>query len=151
MQDFQEFLAENDIEYQLEEVEMDGVKSIYCRYHNRRADFFSISSTGTRSLALFYYWYIKMERASLVFVDEFDVFYHFKLSNAIVKRLSRIKNVQIYLTTHNTNLMSNDLLRPDCYFILGKNKIKPVADLTDKEIRKAHNLQKMYKAGAFDE
>ena len=45
--------------------------------------------------------------------------------------------------------MSNDLLRPDCYFLIEDGKIIPVSDATDKELRKAHNLQKMYKAGAF--
>ena len=46
--------------------------------------------------------------------------------------------------------MSNDLLRPDGYFLLENNSIKAIADLTDKELRQAHNLQKMYKAGAFN-
>ena len=30
------------------------------------------------------------------------------------------------------------------------NKIKAISDLTEKELRFAHNLQKMYKAGAFN-
>ena len=29
-------------------------------------------------------------------------------------------------------------------------KISPISELTEKELRQAHNLQKMYKAGAFD-
>ena len=52
--------------------------------------------------------------------------------------------------THNTDLMSNDLLRPDCYFILENNSIKAISELTEKELRQAHNLQKMYQAGAFN-
>ena len=59
------------------------------------------------------------------------------------------KNLQVILTTHNTDGMNNDLLRPDCYFILNENKISSLADATEKELRCAHNLQKMYKAGAF--
>ena len=66
------------------------------------------------------------------------------------KCLRYIKLLQIFTTTHNTYLMSNDLLRPDCYFILKNNKIKAISDLTEKELRQAHNLQKMYKAGAFN-
>ena len=58
--------------------------------------------------------------------------------------------MQIFTTTHNTDLMSNGLLRPDGYFLLENNSIKAIADLTDKELRQAHNLQKMYKAGAFN-
>lgn len=49
-----------------------------------------IASTGTRSLALFYYWYIRMEQASFVFIDEFDAFYHFELSESVQKRLGKI-------------------------------------------------------------
>ena len=150
VKDFQLFLKENAIEYEICVREVDGQKNIYCQFDNKEADFFKIASTGTRSLALFYYWYIKMQKASFVFIDEFDAFYHFELSASIEKRLKKIKGVQMFTTTHNTDLMSNDLLRPDCYFIINDNKIKTIPELTEKELRQAHNLQKMYKAGAFD-
>ena len=144
VQDFQEFLKENDIDYSLYECEVDGRKAIYCHFDNKDADFFKIASTGTRSLALFYYWYIRMKKASFVFIDEFDAFYHFELSEAVQKRVNEISGVQVFTTTHN------DLLRPDCYFLLKGNKIKALSELTAKELRQAHNLQKMYKAGAFN-
>ena len=91
-----------------------------------------------------------MEQASFVFIDEFDAFYHFEFSESVQKRLGKISGVQIFTTTHNTDLMSNDLLRPDCYFLLKDNKIKAISDLTEKELRQAHNLQQMYEAGAFN-
>ena len=150
VKDFQEFLKENDIDYELYGCEVDGRKAIYCHFDNKDADFFKIASTGTRSLALFYYWYIRMEKASFVFADEFDAFYHYELSESVQKRLRRITGVQVFTTTHNTDLMSNDLLRPDCYFLLENNSIKAISELTEKELRQAHNLQKMYKAGAFN-
>lgn len=37
------------------------------------------------------------------------------------------------------------------HFFMQNNGIKAVSDRTPKELRQAHNLQKMYKAGAFDE
>lgn len=150
VKDFQEFLQENGIIYDLYGCEVDGRKTIYCHFDNKDADFFKIASTGTRSLALFYYWYIRMEKASFVFIDEFDAFYHYELSEAVQKRLRGMTGVQIFTTTHNTDLMSNDLLRPDCYFLLQNNGIKAISELTEKELRQAHNLQKMYKAGAFN-
>lgn len=150
VKDFQEFLKENDIDYGLYGCEVDGRKAIYCHFDNKDADFFKIASTGTRSLALFYYWYIRMEKASFVFIDEFDAFYHYELSESVQKRLRRISDVQVFTTTHNTDLMSNDLLRPDCYFLLENNSINAISELTEKELRQAHNLQKMYKAGAFN-
>ena len=126
-----------------------GVRWIYCHFENKDADFFKIASTGTRSLALFYYWYIRMEKASFVFIDEFDAFYHFELAESVQRHLKKMSGVQIFTTTHNTDLMSNDLLRPDSYFLLENNRIKAISELTEKELRQAHNLQKMYKAGAF--
>lgn len=150
--DFEKFLGENGIKYKLiERKDGMGEPQIYCQMPYGEVEFFKIASTGTSSLALFYYWYIQMEQASFVFIDEFDAFYHFELAESLVKLLSKLKNTQILLTTHNTDLMSNDLLRPDCYFLIDDSRIVSLADSTEKELRKAHNLQKMYKAGAFNE
>ena len=150
VQDFQRFLKDNGIDYELYSCEVDGRKAIYCHFDNMDADFFKIASTGTRSLALFYYWYIRMKEPSFVFIDEFDAFYHFELSESVQRHLKQISGVQIFTTTHNTDLMSNDLLRPDSYFLIENNSIKAISELTEKELRQAHNLQKMYKAGAFN-
>lgn len=91
-----------------------------------------------------------MKEASFVFIDEFDAFYHFELSESVQKHLKQISGVQIFTTTHNTDLMSNDLFRPDSYFVIENNSIRAISELTKKELRQAHNLQKMYKAGAFN-
>ena len=45
--------------------------------------------------------------------------------------------------------MSNDLMRPDCYFLMNSRKILPLPKCTEKELREAHNIEKIYKAGAF--
>ena len=150
LKDFEAFLNENGILYHLEEKDIDGEKKIYCQFNNQSADFFQIASTGTRSVALLYFWYIKMQQASFVFIDEFDAFYHSELAQSIVRRLLKLQHVQIFLTTHNTDLLSNDLMRPDCYFLLENGSLKMFSECTEKELRQAHNLQKMYKAGAFD-
>lgn len=55
VRDFQRFLKGNDIDYELYGCEVDGKKAIYCHFDNTDADFFKIASTGTRSLALFYF------------------------------------------------------------------------------------------------
>ena len=54
------------------------------------------------------------------------------------------------LTTHNTSIITNDLLRPDCYFLMSKHSIRSLSKSTSKELREAHNIEKMYKAGSFD-
>lgn len=151
VKEFEEFLRSVGIDLNLVIITIDGKKQLYCHFEHSDVNFFHICSTGTSSLALFFYWYIQMKEASFVFMDEFDVFYHFELAETIVKMVKELSTVQIIMTTHNTDLMSNDLLRPDCYFKLENGKITSLADSTDKELRKAHNLQKMYKSGAFDE
>ena len=47
--------------------------------------------------------------------------------------------------------MRNSITRPDCCFILTGGKINSLSECTDKEIREAHNLEKMYRNGAFTE
>ena len=47
--------------------------------------------------------------------------------------------------------MTNDLLRPDCNFILTNGLIKPLSACTDKELRFGHNIEKIYRAGGFYE
>ena len=82
-------------------------------------------------------------------IDEFDAFYHYDLSFKVCKKLFAFPN-QIFVTSHNTYLMSNDLLRPDCNFIINKNQIKPLSLCTDKELRWGNNIEKMYRGNAFE-
>ena len=150
LKEFEDFLRSRDIDYHLEAIEINGIKEMFCRFSKNMIPFTSIASTGTRALALFYYWYIKMQSASFVFIDEYDAFYHFELSQSLVELLKGLKDTQVFLSTHNTDLLSNDILRPDAYFMIENNQIKSLDKCTPKELRKAHNIQKMYKAGTFN-
>ena len=125
-------------------------KMLVCHFGtgNNVVLFDEIASTGTLSLQLLYYWLKKMDNASFVFIDEFDAFYHFKLSFEVCKQLFNL-NCQVFTSSHNTYLMTNELLRPDCNFILQDNKIKPLQACTEKELRFGHNIEKIYRAGAF--
>lgn len=147
----QAFLEEFDICYQLLAKDNGEGKSVYCRMGEQEVQLSSLVSSGTRSLIFFFFWYIQMEECSFVYVDEFDAFYHTDLAKEVVRKIIEIPNVQAVITSHNTDLMSNDLLRPDCIFKLEDNRIRPFSELTDKALREAHNLQKMYKAGAFND
>lgn len=110
--------------------------------------FNSIASTGTHALTLLFFWLKHMDQASFVFIDEFDAFYHFKLSFDVCDALFK-KDCQLFTSSHNTFLMTNDLLRPDCNFILKNNRIKALCDATDKELREGHNIEKLYRGGTF--
>lgn len=150
-EELQSFLQDLGISYQLSVKDNGESKNIYCRMGEKEVPLASLVSSGTRSLIFFFFWYMQIEKCSFLYVDEFDAFYHTDLAKAVVRKIIEIPNVQAVITSHNTDLMSNDLLRPDCIFKLEDNKIRPFSDLTDKALREAHNLQKMYKAGAFNE
>lgn len=149
VEDFERFLNGQGLQAKIAVLDTPEGKKIYFKHKNGMLHYFSECSTGMESLILFYSWLISLEKCSFVYIDEFDAFYHYELSEAIVRELRKIKNAQIVVTTHNTDLLSNDLLRPDCYFILTDEKIDSLNRLTEKDLRLAHNLQKMFKANAF--
>ena len=96
-----------------------------------------------------YFWLKQLSGATFVFIDEFDAFYHFQLSFAVCKELFKLK-CQVFLSSHNTFLMTNDLLRPDCNFVIKDNEVRPICDRTDKDLRLGHNIEKLYRGGAFE-
>lgn len=153
VKDFQGFLNSNDIDCKLSEEVDSDVPYIAMNFEGRKIRFADVASQGTKSLTIFYYWYQRLRgdssKVSFLFIDEFDAFYHHELSMAVIKMLSAIK-AQVILTTHNTAVMTNELLRPDCYFLMRKNsRMQSLANVTNKELRHAHNIEKMYRAGAF--
>lgn len=152
LQDFETFLNEAGIECKLTIDKESDRDTIAFNFNGKKFSFLEVASTGTNALALFYYWYQTIKESSKVsflFVDEFDAFYHHALSALIVEKLKET-GVQFILTTHNTSIISNDLLRPDCYFLMNKKHIRSLSKSTPKELREAHNIEKMYKAGTFN-
>ncbi|MBS9767060.1 MAG: ATP-binding protein [Flavobacteriaceae bacterium] len=152
LKDFETFLNSAKIECKLSAVtDLSGQQTIVFDFEGKQYPFSEVASTGTSTLCLFYYWYQNLKESTkvpFVFIDEFDAFYHHSLSRLIVEKLKET-GVQFILTTHNTSIMSNDLLRPDCYFLMDKKQIKSLSNCTKKELREAHNLEKMYKASSF--
>lgn len=130
----------------------DDGRRLYIKYKNEGVNFSAAASTGMVSLLLTYYWLEDINNKdkcpTFICVDEFDAFYHFELSRFIVERLKN-SDCQVLLTTHNTSLLTNDLLRPDCFYICTKDKIVNLNNATDKELREGHNLEKLYRGGTF--
>ena len=112
--------------------------------------FFRVASSGTKALYTFFYWYKTAQDASFIFIDEFDAFYHYELAESIVMILEKMTNTQIIITSHNTNLLTNRIMRPDCYFILTKDRLTSLANATTRELREGHNLEKLYMSGEFN-
>ena len=153
-QEFQDFLQKNGLEYELDLRSENGMHVLYAFYHDREnwARFIDVASTGTMALMLFFVWSIvAFDNISFLFIDEFDAFFHYESAETLVELLNMHPNFQSVLTTHNTYLMQNRSTRPDCCFIMTRSKIANLYDSTDREIREAHNLEKMYINGAFQE
>lgn len=153
IREFEKFLAENDLNYKLEFMTINGLHELLVAFENgNKLPFVNIASTGTMALFLFFIWsVVAFKKLSLLFIDEFDAFFHYEAAENIVKKLNKANNFQTILTSHNTYLMQNALTRPDCCYIITNNKIKSLFNSTEKEIREAHNLEKMYINGAFSD
>lgn len=150
LRELESFLYQAGIEEKLvAKKDADGTMRLYFDTKNP-LPFFKVASSGTKALYTFFYWYKTASDVSLMFIDEFDAFYHYELSETLVEILEHISTFQTILTSHNTNLLSNRIMRPDCYFILTNGKLTSFANSTGRELREGHNLEKLYMSGEFD-
>ena len=152
VKEFQSFLFEMaDISVELEVASPVGEnKAMLIEKHKRTPLSFSIvSSSGTNALKLLFYWSKRFDSLSFLFMDEFDAFYHFALARKVMEYIVKLNNVQAVFTTHNSYLASNEILRPDCYFVLDHGKLVSFADSTDRELREGHNIEKLLRGGEF--
>lgn len=150
--EFQTFFQEAGFTDELVHSDHTGREEIYVKYGEKSLKFSNVCSTGMKSLLFVYYWLQDVsdpqKTPSFICIDEFDAFYHFELSRFVVRKLKEL-DCQVLLTTHNTTLFSNDLLRPDCFYICSKEKIVNANNTTEKELRFGHNLEKLYRGGTF--
>jgi AAA15 family ATPase/GTPase len=158
--DFKSFLAEAELPSNIIFKKMANQTDVFLKFETTQnktslLNFFDNCSTGMKSLTVLFYWLqnalFNETPPSFIFIDEFDAFYHQQLSEYVINVIKKINDCQFILTTHDTGVMSNDIMRPDCLFLMHKDKIKSLSSLTYKELRFAHNIEKMYRAGAFDE
>lgn len=130
----------------------EGNKKLY--FNNKKPIPFIINaSSGTLALYKLYQRITTaMNACSFIYMDEFDPFYNYEMSETVIKYLkSHFPKCQIVLTTHNTNLMTNRLMRPDCLFILSQSgTLTALCNATERELREGHNLEKMYISGEFE-
>lgn len=132
-----------------------GERKLYFKFENgKKILFYENASSGTLSLTnLFRDLVYGLEDKSFLYIDEFDAFYHYELAEKLIEWIkSEYPKTQAIITTHNTNLMNNQLMRPDCLCILSEEgKLTPLCDATERELREGHNLEKMYISGEFAE
>ena len=127
----------------------DGRERLYFMHNDFRVPFYAASS-GTNALTTFFYWYKQKKELSFLVIDEFDAFYHYEMAEKIVSLLENKFDMQVVLTSHNTDLLSNRIMSPDCYYILNKERIIAFDKATPRELKEGHNLEKLFKSGEFD-
>jgi hypothetical protein len=151
--DLQNFFKAAGFEEVLDHAIINGQEQLLIKYgNNKTLDFNNAASSGMKSLLLVYFWLRDIadmtKCPSFIFIDDFDAFYHFELSYFIIERLKSY-NCQVLLTAHNTSVFTNDLLRPDCYYICSKDEIVNAHNAAKQELRFGHNLENFYKGGKF--
>ena len=94
-----------------------------------------------------------IENPGMLVIDEFGNSLHNKLAEKIIKFfMEKSSNSQMFLTSHDTNLLSNSILRPDQINLLtfmGAQGSK-VERISQYKPREAQNLEKMYLGGMFE-
>ena len=147
---FEKFLNDYGVKCKLVMLDQpDGKKELYFDYA-KPLHFASNLSSGTLALTRFYIQYLIRSKPTFVFMDEFDAFYHYELSEKMVELLEKEFDCQVVLTSHNTDLLSNSIMRPDCFMVLSNGKLTPICEATNRELRQGHNLEKLYKNGEFN-
>ncbi len=153
LREFEDFLRKNGIDYSLEvnATQNPQQPALEVKFAKENRSFFDVASSGTRFFLLVFYWAKKIEnKVQFLCVDEFDAYYHDDCAVNVFKLLSG-KNYQTLFTTHRTSLMSTSVTRPDTLFTLEDGEIHSFAEAAKgRELREAHNIEKMYRAGAFD-
>lgn len=127
-----------------------GDPVLYFEKKERPVPFAENCSSGTVALLRLFRYFETVKGPSFLFVDEFDAFYHYALAEEVIRYFKESENHQVLCASHNTDLFSNKVLRPDCLFVLGNEGITSAADATRRELREGNNLEKLYKAGEFD-
>ena len=93
-------------------------------------------------------------KKSILIYNNFELGLNHEIVHKTFQDLINDNEQQTLIFTDNVTILSNDYLRPDCYFKTftegNITKNYPLHILTYIELRSAHNIEKMFRAGAFD-
>ena len=94
-----------------------------------------------------------MRSGGMAIIDEFSSGFHNVLEEKIIKYfMENSKEAQLLLVSHSTNLLTNNLLRPDQIYTVDfiNEKGSKLNRVSDSKPREAQNLEKMYLSGVFN-
>ncbi|EEC91212.1 AAA family ATPase [Holdemanella biformis] len=150
LHNFEDFLNLMGIECKLVLKELpDGQVELYFA-HKKLVPFYRTASSGTLALTSLYQKIVS--NCSLIYIDDFAAFYHYEMAEKLICYFKdKYPECQFIMTSHNTNLMTNKIVRPDCLFILSsRGTLTALCDATERELSEGHNLEKMYISGEFE-
>lgn len=117
-------------------------------------DFEKEESEGTKRLLILLMLLIrKASTGATIFLDEFDLKLHLRLSELILEVIRASKGAQLLFTSHNPTLINTNKLRRDQIVFVSKqsNGNSEFVPLSDFEgINKNLDIQKAYIQGRFD-
>ena len=153
--DFELIITDEKPEFKQSEIERDvfDVKIVHLNEKNERVNFpLSSESTGTiKTLQILGPLLDILDNGKVLFIDELELNLHPEISKFIVKMFNsnKNKNAQLIFTTHDTNLLDNDLLRKDQIYFTNKkpNKFTELDSLFDYNIRENMDFEKAYLNG----
>lgn len=117
-------------------------------------DFESEESEGTKRLLFLLLLIFKTAtNKACVFIDEFDLKLHLRLSELILDAVRASNGAQIVFTSHNPSLIDREKLRREQIVFVtkysdGNSEFAPLSDYDD--VGKNADIQKAYMLGAFD-
>lgn len=148
---FEEYLQHFRIDAKLQVASRpDGLESVYFSHSERLIPFAEGCSSGTETLLRLFSALEMQTTPSFIYLDEFDAFCHYELAESLISYFSGKTNVQTLCSTHNTSLVKNASMRPDCVFQITPTGIRSLADSTERTIRMANNVEKLLRGGEFN-
>lgn len=117
-------------------------------------DLFEDESQGTkRFFNLIGYIVDAFKNGGIIIMDELDARLHTKLTEFILMEFNKESNAnaQLIFTTHNTNILSSDILRRDQVYFVEKDQYAAARlySLVEFKVRKDHNLEMNYLRGKY--
>lgn len=105
--------------------------------------------SGVNSLFWFFY-VIKTTPHKDIVIDNIDGFLHpISMRQFCIVLKKYFDGYRFIFLMNNDELMCTSIMEIDNLYVMKDSKIKKIQDCTDRELRIAHNLQKLYRAGEF--
>lgn len=158
---YEKFLCQmTNIRFNLSIGEIDGNYYIFNKYGNKQVQLFDIGFNGLEQLTWLYLWKTRLnntfDNVSFLYIDDFADSFDDDVAINVLNYLSTQRTPlteknQLILASHNTTLMSKDsLLNPNAYYVVEDGLVDSIVDLSDKEITREDDIEKLYKCCMFE-